>query len=767
MGKTKPEHYLGLLILIAVTGLLLFLRFPDMAKGPNSGVIEPYGDGIKAYTVIEYHARHDSTFSYFEGMNYPYREHVVPAATQPLISNSIKWVSTYLTDITPYTKGILHGTLLLGLLLCAVFLYLIFRKLGTSVWWAIGVAIGLTFLSPQLHRMISHYGLAHPEVLPVIFYLLLRLEEDKRWRTSWWIAGATVAFSLIHFYCFAIISFTISLYFLFGFLRKPSWPRLLRYAGHYSIQLLLPLAFFFYWMYWEDPVADRTEHPWGFFHYKAIWEGIFTSPFQPHYQWIDQNIIKIQVSNFEGMAYTGLVATFAVLFLLGRWFWFKCRRPIVYLEGDFNGYVNKLFWTGAVLLFLSFCWPFNWPGLQGLAEYTGPLRQFRSLGRFSWVFYYALNIATFALLWQWAAKKQWRLAIAIPALAFLCFEAYHHALGRDFRLDEVKELRADETYNDIPGVNYDEFQAILTVPYYNIGSDNFWYPGDGEILPRSQILSVQTGLPTTSAMLTRTSLSQTLRQLELITEPYRVPAVLSDYPSDKPLLLLVSNHKYEQQKEKYAHLLEEVQPLYGNDSYQMFRMPLNAFEQRIEQRKLDISHTLVADSLTLRTHGDFLTHDADPTFVYHNYDSLAADSIYRGGGALAGTGADKTTIYEGNIPQQTSGGYYICSVWMHLGGDANARSWAHLVERAEDGAEINRTSYAVNNQVAVLDREWALLELLYVPQRTDSHLYFYMENDNIGDAPLYWDELLIRPKVSDVYRDDPAYWFKNNRWFPK
>ena len=36
---------------------LLALRFPDFFQSPNSGVIEPYGDGYKVYAVMEYHAR--------------------------------------------------------------------------------------------------------------------------------------------------------------------------------------------------------------------------------------------------------------------------------------------------------------------------------------------------------------------------------------------------------------------------------------------------------------------------------------------------------------------------------------------------------------------------------------------------------------------------------------------------------------------------------------------------------------------------------------
>ena len=653
MKQQINEEIAGRLLVLFLALLLLFLRFPDFFQSPNSKVIEPYGDGIKAYTVIQYHARYDSTLNYYQGMNYPYSEHVVPAATQPLLSNTIKLISK-LVDITPYTIGIVNCSLLLGLLLCAFFLYLIFRELETPVWWAVGVAIGLTFLAPQLHRMISHYGLAHPEVFPVIFYLLMRLEKSRSWKTSAWIAVAVTAFSLIHFYYFAIITFTISFYFLFGFLRKPGWQKLIRYAFHYSIQLIIPLIFFYFWMYYNDTVTDRTAQPWGFFYFKAIWEGIFTAMGQPHFQWIDSQIIKIDPTQYEGRAYVGLVASLGILFLLIRWAVSKFQQPFIRSGGVLNGFMHKILLVGVVLLIFSFCWPFSWAGWEWLADYAGPIRQFRSVGRFSWVFYYAINIIVFVELWHTLSSKEWKWALLVPALALLYFEAYHHAYEYDLKLDEIKELKEGTKYTDIEGVDYDEFQAILTIPYYNIGSDNFWKAGAGDIVPRSQILSVQTGLPTTSAMLTRTSLSQTMKQLELIYEPYRLPAILEEFPSNKPFLLLVSNYLFSQQKELYEHLLEESQLIYENDQYQLYRVALNTFQRRIDSKIRDIEYTIENDTLELRKHGDFFSRDDNITFYYDSYDLAIADSIYRGAGAYQGIAKEENILFGRSHPSTTN-----------------------------------------------------------------------------------------------------------------
>ncbi|MCB9273307.1 MAG: hypothetical protein H6564_04655 [Lewinellaceae bacterium] len=762
------REWTGRIAVLLLMAALLALRFPDFFQYPNSRVIEPYGDGFKVYAVMEYHARWDSTLSRYEGMNYPYGEHVVPADAQPLLSNAIKLVSRYLVDVTGYTRAVLHFSLLLSFLLCAYFLYLILRKLETPIWWAVGVSIGLTFLSPQFPRLSSHYGLGQVAALPAIIYLLLRLEETKSWKTSAWIAATVTAFSLIHFYFYAIMAFFITFYYLFGFLRRPSLRRLFRYAFHYSIQLLAPLVFFYFWMYHGDPVTDRTPQPWGFFAYHAIWESIFTSLTQPYFQWINDQVIKFQHMDFEGRAYIGLAAGIGLLILLGRWFRHRLRQAVALAGGPFNGFLNKAFWASVVLLLFSFGYPFTIPGLEGLLDYAGPIRQFRSVGRFSWFFYYMINLVVFAELWRWVSKSSWRYVVGGLALLLLYFEAYNFCTAVDLRLDEVRELQPGQHYTDIEGVNYSDFQAILTVPYYNIGSDNLWFHGEGDIVPRSLTLSMQSGLPVTSAMLTRTSLSQTLKEAQLITEPYRLPRILSDFPNQKPLLLMVSNDKFEGQKDKYQHLLEGAHLLYETDAYRLFRLPLRTFGDRITTRVRDIQNDIAFDSLSLYPHGDFLSRDSFVDFYYNSLDSLPAEKSYRGGGGFQLPGGEKSVIYDGPLPRQSAGSYYILSFWMYLQADMAGRSFLEVEEYVPGtgegaGWQAHQVYY---NLRALDDNGWGLLEFRIVPNRADTNFRVKIHNPEMGKRPLWLDELMIRQEVSEAYRQGEGYVWKNNRWYP-
>jgi len=109
-----------LLLLPAI--LIIVLRFFEFFQTPNSRLIERWGDGLKNYTNVWYHVEHDSSYTTFEGMNYPYGDHLVMVDGQPLLANTLKWMDRNMLDVGDYTLGTIHFAMLLSVLgACAVF----------------------------------------------------------------------------------------------------------------------------------------------------------------------------------------------------------------------------------------------------------------------------------------------------------------------------------------------------------------------------------------------------------------------------------------------------------------------------------------------------------------------------------------------------------------------------------------------------------------------------------------------------------------------
>jgi hypothetical protein len=763
--RNKVLIYRTLVLLVAL--VVVVIRFGDFFSPPFQRVIEPWGDGFKAYTVIWYHAKYDSTYSHFEGMNYPYGEHVIPAATQPMISNTIKWISDNIIDIADWTIPIVNFSLLLGVILSIFFLYLIFRKLGTPFWYALAVGVGLTFLSPQLMRMSSHYGLAHMEVLPIILYLLLLWDERPRWSVSIALALVIWIYAQIHFYFFAIMVFTISFFFLFRFLQRWDWKKLGFYALHYGVMVVVPLVYFMVWLNWNDAVDDRTEAPWGFFAYRGRWEAIYTSLRMPHWIWLDKNGVEVIEVNSEGQAYIGLVAAFGVIVLALQWLWYRLRRPLVKQPEAFRPFLNHLFWGCFAILLFSIGYPFIIPGWEGLLDYAGPIKQFRSIGRFAWAFYYGINIVVFAALWHWADHWQkWRKGVLALALVVLGYEAYQFAYSKTIDLDRIPHFEAPDRFTDLE-IDFSEYQAILPVPYYNIGSDQYWYPMSGLIGQRTLTLSAQTGLPITGGMLTRTSHRQTRQQLQLVQEPYRIPSILKDYPSDKPLLLAWNDdRKGDYGMLGYSYLLDGADLIYEEEDLKLYRLPLQTYADRIDDRRKGIKRSI--DANWLNKIDGFWTNDTLPHFLQNRLDDQPSDRVYLGDGAYQGVMQDTNTIFKGTLPNQKVGRYQF-SVWMYVAEDQAPRTMLRIEERSPVNGELwNYKNDFVYRHVKVLeDSGWGLVEYTFEVTSSGSVIHWQFSNEELGSTPIYLDELLIWKTGKEVMLENDTLLWHNNRWFPK
>ncbi|GAB5554029.1 MAG: hypothetical protein Sapg2KO_36200 [Saprospiraceae bacterium] len=746
--------------------VLIVLRFGSWF-GQMNRVVEPYGDGFKAYTAIQYHATHDSTFAHFEGMNYPYGEHAIPAVSQPLVSNSINLISTYLVDVRPYTVAIINSMMLLSVLGCSLFLFLILSKLELPAWYAIFIALGITFLSPQIHRMISHYGLAHLEAIPILLYLLLGFNEKMQWKYSIWIAVIALLFPLIHFYYFAIFAFTVSFYFLFKFLYQPSWTHLLKCIPHYAVQIILPLSFFVYWLILNDPVHDRTPEPWGFFAYHTLWEGVVTSMDQPYFRWIDQHLIDIRPMGYENKAYIGLVSFFTSLALILVWLKRKNKRQILKFKNPHSGFLTSIFWTSFVILIIALGLPFTISGLEFLLDYTGPFRQFRSVGRYAWLFYYVVNIIAFTWLYERLNTSKYRNVSLILVIGILFFEAYNSAYSWNLDLDIVEELEAGQSFPETTDIDYDQYQAILTVPYYNIGSDQFYWEPEGFIIQKSLTLSIQTGLPVTSAAITRSSRSQTLEQMQLATEPYRYPTLLDTLPNQKPLLMLLDQREYEKEKERYEHLLDGATLIYSKgDRLRLYDLPLNSFEKRLEKRILEVN-TSVAQDTTLNWEDNFAINTDSLGYFYNSMDDQKGTRHYFGEGGYEGLLKNNNTFDIPSLVNQKAEQDYELSIWLYIADDRRTHASFTLSEYDQNNQLIRQNSVQGFRAIDLFDNNgWAMLEMDFKPAAADSHFQLTVSFPRLSKASVSLDELLVRPKKLDVYSKKNNYVWKNNRHYP-
>ncbi|MBI1227247.1 MAG: hypothetical protein GC192_18590 [Bacteroidetes bacterium] len=755
---------------MALTALLLTLRYHRILTALDMPfVLEQYRDGIKTYEDIIYHAKYDRNASEFCGVNYPYKEHVMAAMELPGLAILIHWLTPVFPELPKYTYGILHLLLILSIWLCAILLFLIFNELSLPPWYGMLVAIGITFLAPQNLRFIVHFGLAPPFVVPAIIYGLILLGKKARYTASIYLAVAVFFSSMLHFYFFGITCFTIGLYFLFSIYRNFNKEWLLKNLPHYALALGLPLIFFTFWMVFNDPVTDRTNKPLGFLIYHSNWEGLFLFPELHLWHWIDKNIIKIGKTEFEGWSYIGLVAGLFIVFSLGRWAIAKFKKPLLlHIGNDNSNVIYPLLGTGIVAAIFACSQPFNIKGLGFLVDYIGPLKQFRSTGRFAWVFYFIINIIAFTSIYNWISKWE---KLPLKCMAFilvigvLFYEAYTFSYSKFMfnRMLGVEELSHTKKFTDVPNIDYNRYQAVIPVPYFNIGDNNFSAVGDNQIIQMAKVLSAQTGLPLTAATLTRSSRMQTFKQMQLVDIPMQIPVILSEYPNDKPLLLLVSSELSQKDSLKYFHLFKDQPLIYENDRYSLYELSLESIALHLSNRKQGILNKTMQYSYR---HGAFMSADSVENFVYVSFDSLASGKVFKGGGAFEAPQQTDNVFFEGNIPNVALFQDYELLLWVYVNEDYFSVSNIKVEEYDAYGKKVQEQIAFVSTYAEEFDAKgWVLVQLPFEPQKLGSKYRASISLLSPNSKHIVVDEMLIKPASADIYKiDNDTLWW-NNRIF--
>ncbi len=761
----------GTILLILVMLLLIGFRHSDWLAAPTQAYMGDTHDGFRSFMASIYHAKYDSSYLYYEGMNYPYGDRTVFSGCQQLFSNAAKFISQNVVDISDYGPVFIHSATLLSLLFCGLFLYLLFRKLKLPIVYSIAVAAGITFLSPQLDRFNGHYGLTYTLVIPCCVYLLYLFEEKRHWKYSIYIATFLLLLSQSHMYLFALALFTISLYFVYRLLFDFNRANLMWYGGQWLIQCLLPFVLLEVWINLVDFINDRPKYPYGFKVYIAHWQSIFFNHETDLGEWVQKRKPIHPFGTVEGLAWIGSAALLLIIKELIRIpvNWFRGSKWAAYESKDFR-FLARFLAAAVTLLIVSFGKPFIWQAFEGLEMHIGPLRQFRSLGRFAWSFYYISNIVVFYLLWhQCKQYKQWwwKWLPLLIAVVILCNDAYFYAGKRKNKIHPIPSKRAEFKAADHPWleqIDIERYQAMLPIPFYHVGSENIWMQAHGKFLQKSLWASVQTGLPSMGVFMTRTSLSQTLKMVELVAEPYRAPLVLKDLPNEKPILVFISNQEHGPVWYRYDHLFYGLQPIFKDKLVTLYELPIERLRMRPTERRDDFLREM--NTIPLFPAGGLLSKDSLPNFVYKSFDKESTERSYRSGG-FQGIGNQDNLLFEGAIPQQDKESRYVFSIWSFAKADLHMKQWLHIKEYDASGKEIKVKHFEMSKFIRSVDGEWVLIDIPFYLESSESSIRVSVDNNDLYSQSFFVDEMQIRRQDAILFKDSGEELVRNNRWFGK
>lgn len=570
----KKRSYNDLLLVLLLATVVVAITFPTILLHPNKTLMTIGGDGIKNYFTSLFYLQYNSG-THFTGMNYPFGEHISFSDAQPALVVWIKALCRLVPALAAYHLALFNLFLLAGMVAGVGFTYLLLRQLGALRLAAFTGAFCIAFFSPQLLRAESHYGLSYLFSFTGAWYLFLRAETKPSFGNTVLAVLFITICGLLHVYLAVLNALFLAGYSFLKTLTslKNESPQLHLHRWSIAVVPVLLLQLF---IRLTDEVPDRPEIPWGF----------LTALTHPLHLIIPlpSDLLRSTTTPYqlyeEGFAYAGASVLFVCLLTATA----ACFRKFWLPKQSLSVHFLISSWA---LLLLAMGIPFIFQ-LEWLADYTGPLRQFRGLGRFSWAYYYVAGVTTVLVLGYWwqlpGQGKQLpfrRIVIVVLMLLWMAeagwrlyrISTWDQIAGRNYMLFMANNYGSLLRNNGVDPLRY---QAILPLPYHHIGSEKFaidhwpapWY---------GMKLSLHTGLPGMQVMLSRTSYQQSTLLLQLTGDSLLQKELLPYLPNTKPLLLLTYNAALTKEEER---LVQQARLLCSDGEIQLHELSLDAFENQ-------------------------------------------------------------------------------------------------------------------------------------------------------------------------------------------
>jgi hypothetical protein len=542
-----------------VAFFVLFYFYYEVILAPNSYLFSAAGDGIKNYYTYLYHAKFDTDFHHFSGMNYPFYEHVVYTDAHPLFSHLIGKLG-----LVNYGIGILNLFMLFSYPIASVFIFKIFRHYKVRNWWALAAAVAITFLTPQIFRLTGHFAMSYVFAIPIMWWLLIKSYTTNKWIWSGVISVYMLAFFFTHPYLGIILAFFSIVFWLVNMLksRKEILPGLAKIL----IQTVIPLVLFQGYISMTDVHVDRLSNPAGFFHYYANWNSLII----PHHGPIYEITSAFSLSNgtWEAWSYVGfptLIFTFVIALQL-----FRTRKEF-HLKKFLKKELSLFLIAAYLILLFSFCFPLRFGWLRWVADLFGPLKQFRVLGRFTWIFFYVFTVACVVGIHRLYEKRKnedytilFFAGIIFFVLEFAPAHYNHMQLSENKFLPEKVDKNMAEV---IDYVNEADYDAILFLPFEHMSSENIMLLGAHRANYDAFILSFHTHTPLVNSISSRMSFSEAKKVSNYFSPPFVEKELTYDFPEGDRIVVVKNKDLL---KPSELVMIWESEQVFSNEEFVVF-----------------------------------------------------------------------------------------------------------------------------------------------------------------------------------------------------
>jgi len=590
--NNKFDFWLAFIYAAICYGVFLIWALPLKIWHLNTSFLCAHFDGVKNYFTYLSYLKNDSGFL-FSGMAYPYKEIISFTDNQPLLALAVKYLNAIGLPLAPISLGIFNALLLVAFPIAVAFVFLIVRHFEVHKVWAFLIALSIIFLAPQNDRLFGHFALSYAFVIPILWYLEIKMHSNI---TAWKYPVLAILFSfsmgLMHVYYLAICLFFYLFILLARLLLNDNIGDFLRKGNYkYLLVALLPVFCFKLVLAFVDTKTDRVQFPYGFLNYRATYRSIFFNEDSP-LEFIYPSFLQMGKFEAEGQAYLGFFALIFILFYLYKvtqqWRSMQVFNANTLSLFDSPRYVPYII-ASCFTLLLATAFPLYMQPFDSFVEYIPVLPQFRSVGRFAWIFFYFFSVFAFLYFYKLFHHQEARLQkILLPLV--LAFSLFEGVWMLKVKMAKINASTTDEVFltaiNAITelSLNREDYQSIIAFPFYTIGDEKEGYSGTDESILHSMSLSYHTGIPLTNFMMSRTSVLEGAQITALMSHPILDKDYFKLIDPNLPFLLMVVRQKLSEAEKAFINLAEPIAQFPDFELYKLY--PKSIISSQVNQLKV-------------------------------------------------------------------------------------------------------------------------------------------------------------------------------------
>ena len=692
----KANSKIWLLITFLFAAGIVVLTFPKVFTAHGHIIPGMGGDSGKNVFAYLYHIFYDKGF-WFTGMNYPYGEQIVYTDGQPLLSVSL----SYLAYITPgQALSVMWSLIMTSYVIAIVYVYKTLVHFSVRPLIAMLFASLIIILSPQLYRTLGHFGLSYACVVPMLFYWTLKYDAQPKWKYPVYILILGLLANFLHPYFSAVILVWVGFYAVGYFIFNHSPVRQkLKHLAPLFISIAVLFTTIGIVMKVTDPITDRPITPYGLTAYCAHGDHIFTSYYSPVWRLIEGDSEKLRESSGqEGFTYLGLAVLAAVIFSIIKFVIDRKRKLPVTAAGQVYSFPPVMLFVAFASLLFAMGVPFVWH-MEWIVNYLSFLRQFRTLGRFTWIFYYIITVYGAVVIYRSYAglllkgKTTSAYSLLLAALCIWGIEASGYIKSEHSSLadsannyDQVYGPKRQDWPQFLAQHHYSpsDFQAILLLRYFHVGSDKLWLGRDmsQNEIATGLISCLQLHLPMIDAMMARSSWSITEKQVKIAGGPFAQKPMLNELPNEKAFLLLNLNGDELDDDQGYLLKSSDLIGTFGDAHvYACYPARIQAMDKHYtDSVRAMLPYLKVGDTCIACTGSWYINH----------FDSIPIRPPFFSKGAQPQIKDFETVITTIPVKPASDNQPYEFSCWFLL-GDENYRSPFFKLDLLDDKGNTIRT----------------------------------------------------------------------------